>query len=196
MKTILCFLLLLLCLLSESQVVPDEFGNIKPEYLSMKSYLPDEQAEAVVLYDFGKTYFTESDYGFRITFERTTKIKILKKAGIDFASIEVPYYVENTQMETVYDIEGYTFSFENGALNKTKLDPKAAFDEKVNDHWMVKKWAMPDVKEGSVIEYKYKVLSPYFVNLRDWEFQSRIPTIYSEYTVCMIPFYEYSYIFL
>lgn len=195
MKTILCLIFTFSFIGAGAQVVPDEFGNVKPEYLSMTSYLSDDLAEAVVLYDFGKTYFTDSDYGFRIIFERTRKIKILKKAGIDYASVEVPYYVENSERETVYDIEGYTFSFENGSLRKTKLDPKSVFEEKINDHWMVKKWAMPDVSEGSVIEYRYKVISPYFVNLRDWEFQSKIPTIYSQYTVCMIPFYEYSYIF-
>ena len=178
-----------------SQVVPDEFGMVKPEYLSMTTYLPDKQAEAVVLYDFGKTYFYDGDDGFRIIFERTRKIKILSKAGLDYATVEIPYYVENAHMERVYDIDGYTFNFTDGQLVRTRLDGKTTFDEKVNDHWMVKKFAMPDVKEGSVIEYKYKVISPYFVNLHDWEFQSKIPTVYSEYTVGMIPFYEYSYIF-
>ncbi len=75
------------------------------------------------------------------------------------------------------------------------MDNSTIFEEKVNDHWRVKKFALPDVKEGSVIEYKYKIISPYFFNLHDWDFQQRIPVIYSEYTTAMIPFYEYTYIF-
>jgi hypothetical protein len=38
------------------------------------------------------------------------------------------------------------------------------------------------------------VKSPYLFNLRNWEFQNKIPVIYSEYTTRMIPFYEYSYL--
>lgn len=195
MKNLLSFCVLSLSLCIQAQVVPDEFGNVKPEYLSMKNYPGDDQAEAVVLYDFGKTYFIDTDYGFRILFERTTKIKILTKAGIKYANVEIPYYVEKDEMERILSIDGYTFNFESGSLMRTKLDSKTIFEEKLNDHVILKKFALPDVKEGSVIEYKYKVESPYFVNLHDWEFQSSIPTIYSEYTVAMIPFYEYSYIF-
>ncbi|HEX2395989.1 MAG TPA: DUF3857 domain-containing protein [Bacteroidales bacterium] len=195
MKIPLTGLFIAIHLCSLSQVVPDEFGTVKPEYLAMKSYDADNQAEALVLYDFGRTFFVDTDYGFRIIFERTTKIKVLTRAGIDFGSVEIPYYTENNEMERVYNIDGYTFNFDNGSLMRTRLDPKSTFDEKVNDHWMVRKFAMPDVKEGSVFEYKYKIESPYFVNLCDWEFQSKIPTVYSEYSVSMIPFYEYSYIF-
>src|SRR5665647_217449 len=65
-------------------------------------------------------------------------------------------------------------------------------DEEFNEHWYNNKFAMPDVKEGSVIEISYKIKSPYLFNFRGWEFQNRIPVIFSEYTVNMIPFYEYS----
>ena len=58
----------------------------------------------------------------------------------------------------------------------------------------VKKFAMPNVQVGSIIEYKYSIETPYKFNLKDWEFQRKIPTIYSEYTVRMVPFYEYTYL--
>ena len=186
---------LLISLSAVAQFTPDKFGTVKTEDMAMTSYAADAEAEAVVLYDIGNTYFYNADDGFRIIFERKTKIKILKKAGLDYASVEIPFYFENTKMENVFDIEGYTFNLDNGAIRTSRLNNKTTFEEKINEHWMVKKFAMPDVKEGSVIEYSYKVMSPYFFNLHDWEFQNRIPTIYSEYTVRMIPFYEYCYIF-
>ncbi|HLO58061.1 MAG TPA: transglutaminase domain-containing protein [Bacteroidales bacterium] len=197
MKKSPIILILFLTLINAALIaqVRDEFGTVKPEQLSMTSYAHDDKAEAVVLYDFGKTFFYDSDNGFQIIFERTTKIKIFSKAGLKYATVEIPYYIETTQLEKVFDIEGYTFNFGATGLQKTGLSNKSVYDEKVNDHWMVKKFEMPDVKEGSVIEYKYKVISPYFTNLRDWEFQRGIPTVYSEYTVGMIPFYEYCYIF-
>src|SRR5690606_9663507 len=45
-----------------------------------------------------------------------------------------------------------------------------------------------------VIEMRYVVKTPFKYNLPDWEFQHRIPTLYSEYEARMIPFYEYTYI--
>ncbi|UII26917.1 DUF3858 domain-containing protein [Fulvivirga maritima] len=58
----------------------------------------------------------------------------------------------------------------------------------------MKKFAFPDVKVGTVIEYQYELETPFHFNLPDWEFQDEIPTVYSRYTVKMVPFYEYIYI--
>jgi hypothetical protein len=60
MKKPIIYLILFLTLVGSgvaAQVMPDEFGTVKPEYLSMTSYVLDDKAEAVVLYDFGKTFF-------------------------------------------------------------------------------------------------------------------------------------------
>jgi hypothetical protein len=40
---------------------------------------------------------------------------------------------------------------------------------------------MPNVKEGSVIEFEYTIKSPRFSELIDWSFQSSIPVNYSEF---------------
>ena len=42
---------------------------------------------------------------------------------------------------------------------------------------------MPNVREGSIIEYEYKVRSGNFGSLRDWYFQASIPVNYSEFKV-------------
>jgi transglutaminase-like putative cysteine protease len=172
-----------------------DFGKFNIDEVTMKTYAPDPIAEAVVLYDLGNTYFTyEYEAGFEIIFERTTKIKILSKAGIKYAEVEVPYFVNNNGHEEVYEIEGCTYNLENNTSSISKLDAANVYVEKTNENWFTKKFALPDVKEGSVIEYRYKVSSPFYFNFQNWVFQGRIPKIYSEYTARMIPFFEYSYI--
>jgi hypothetical protein len=173
-----------------------DFGKFNIDEVSKTTYDMDKIAEAVVLYDLGNAFFRwDQDNGFMIIFERSTKIKILSKAGLKYGEVEIPYFAEsNRSKERVYGIEAYTYSLDNGAAKISKLDPDNTFDEKTSGNWYVKKFAMPDVKEGSVIEYRYKVESPYFFNFRDWSFQSRIPEVYSQFTVRMIPFYEYHYI--
>jgi hypothetical protein len=172
-----------------------EFGKLNMDEINMKTYDRDKIAEAVVLYDLGNTFFTYAyEAGFEIIFERTTKIKILSRAGIKYGEVEVPYFKSKEGHEEVYEIEGYTYNLENNEVKITKLDPENVYVEKENENWSLKKFAMPDVKEGSVIEYRYKVSSPFYFNFQDWVFQGQIPKVYSEYTVRMIPFYEYSYI--
>lgn len=194
------FFIVIVCLLqtvfsASAQTTIPEFGVINADELMMKEYSRDKLAEALVIYDVGDTRFYDNDDGFYLIFERRTRIKILTSAGFKYGEIEIPYYVENLQLERILEIQGFTYNMENGQIRKTKLNPEQSFDEKINDHWMVKKIAMPDVKEGSVVEYRYKIQSPYLFNLRDWDFQRRIPTVYSEYTTRMIPFYEYTYFF-
>jgi hypothetical protein len=173
-----------------------EFGKITNDEIELKEYALDKDAEAVVLFDIAKSYFIDSDNSFDVVFERITRIKILSEAGIKWAEVEIPFYQEGGIYEKVYDIEAYAYNYENGNgnINKTPFNLSNAFDEKINNYWNVKKFAIPNVKEGTIIEYKYKISSQYKFNLRDWEFQWRIPVVYSEYEVKMIPFYEYSYL--
>jgi transglutaminase-like putative cysteine protease len=189
------FLTATCCILSGWIMAQDrdkDFGKINIEEVSKTTYDLDKTAEAVVLYDIGNAFFSwDDDNGFIIIFERSTKIKILSKAGFKYGEIEIPYYKEKQKAEEVYDIEAYTYNQENGLPKISKLDKDNIFNEKTSGNWYNKKFAMPDVKEGSVIEFRYKIESPYFFNFRDWSFQSKIPEVYSEFTFRMIPFYEY-----
>jgi hypothetical protein len=196
MKNYLTIILFLISFakMSNAQNYIHEFGKYSNEDFQLKSYNKDPAAEAVVIYDIGKSYFSSTDQGFELNFERIMKIKILSKAGLKWAEISVPYYQENDKMEEIRELKGNTYNLENGIVRATALNIKNTYNEKINDHWYEKKFAMPDVKEGSVIEISYKVRSPYLFNLRNWEFQGKIPVIYSEYTTRMIPFYEYTYL--
>lgn len=188
----MCFISLIQLTVAQNYV--HEFGKFSNEEFELKKYDKDPTAEAVVIYDIGKSYFGLTDDGFVVYFERTMKIKILSKAGLKWSEISIPYYEEDNKFEEITELKGNTYNFENGQIRTSALNPKNTFKEKVNEHWYEKKFAMPDVKEGSVIEVSYKIKSPYIFNFRGWEFQNKIPVMYSEYTTKMIPFYEYQFI--
>jgi hypothetical protein len=185
---------LLLTMTAKSQDISHEFGQITAGDFNVNHFEGDTSVEAIVLYDIGTSKFVKGLSGFDIVFHRKTKIKILNTSGIDYSEIEIPYYLGSDGSEKVRDIEAFTYNFENGRLKRTALNKDNIFEEKMNENWMVKKFAMPDVREGSVIEFTYEIYSPYIFNLVDWEFQSSIPTLYSEYVVRTIPFYDYVYI--
>ena len=196
MKQFLFFVLSLfsISMVMQAQNFNNEYGNVGKEDISYSNCPSDKSAEAVVIYDIGQSYFTRNDNSFDIIYERTTRIKVLKEAGIGYANVEIPFYGEGEIYEDVSDIEACTYNFENGIFTRTKLDLKTCQNEKVNKYWNQKKFALPNVKVGSIIEYHYRINSQYIFKLRNWNFQWKIPVIYSKYTTKMIPFYQYTWL--
>jgi len=179
---------------SDVQTFAPEFGRlIKTD--DFTKYVKDTTAAAVCLFDRGDSYFRRSEeFGFELVFMHTQRVKILKNAGIDYASFEIPFYVDGNRLEEVETISGVTFNLVDGVYEKTPLDIKTVYQEDLNGNWKVKKFTMPNVREGSIVEILYSISSPYFFNFRGWDFQKSIPVVYSEYVTHMIPFCSYKYL--
>ena len=181
---------------SQTENYSQEYGKVTQYEMSMTEYKPDKDAEAVVLYEYGKNFFVP-DYnkgGFRLYMQYFIKIKVLKQAGIEYAEFEIPYYVETNDMELVTELKGTTYNMENNQLTETPLNSRNIYEENYGKTVRVKKFAMPDVREGSVIELKYTIETPWFFNMREWKFQKKIPVVYSCLDYKAIPYYEYTYI--
>ena len=174
-----------------AQKSPMKFGKVDLADLNMTVYAKDSSASAVVLGDYGTSTMDYGPNGFQLVFERHRRIKILTKEGYDWADAEVSVYHEGSSKEKVSNIKGYTYNLEGGKVVKAKLDKKAIFEEKETDNWDAIKWTMPNVKEGSVIEYTYTIFSDFWVNYQPWEFQSLIPTVWSEYNARQIEYFQY-----
>jgi hypothetical protein len=190
-KSFLLLLIIVLPYILTAQNFSNEFGEITEADISFIEYEKDKDAEAVVIYDKGKSVFYNVGEDFHISLYRKTRIKILKEAGLEYAEIEIPFYKDESYKERVRAIEAFTYNFENGEIVKTKVEYDQIFEEKVTENWYIKKFAMPDVKIGSVIEFKYDHIKPNIWYLPDWEFQREIPTIFSQYIVRTIPFFDY-----
>ena len=193
-KIILLFSFVSICLSISAQSIYQELQPVSLQDLQMTTYDKDKDAGAVVLYDYGETYFLPSTNGFEVMFKRTTRIKILNESGLDWAEIEVPIYAEEGREEVFSKLKGTTYNMENGRIVKAELNTDQVYDEKYNQFWDFKKFAMPNVKKGSVIEYSYLTSSKSFYNFKDWEFQREIPVIHSEYQAKLTPFYTYKWI--
>jgi len=176
------------------QNIRKEYGKVTGEDMIYKECPFDKSAEAVVLFDKAQTYFSRSENGFDVIFDRVTRIKILKDGGTEWAKVEIPLYTSNNIYEKVDDLSAVAYNFENNEIKTTELNREDCHIEKLSDNWVVQKFAVPNVKAGTVIEYKYRITSEYLFNLRDWNFQWKIPVLDSEYIVHIIPFYEYTYL--
>ena len=92
------------------------------------------------------------------------------------------------------DIQAKSYNFEDGQLKIVTIGESECHIEKINENWSRKKFAIPNVRAGTVIDYTYTINSDYMLNLPDWEFQWQIPVLNSRYTIGMIPFYEYQFL--
>ncbi|MFY8003231.1 MAG: DUF3857 domain-containing protein, partial [Chitinophagaceae bacterium] len=91
----------------------------------------------------------------------------------------------------IRDFEATTYNIENGTVVPVKLDESALLKEKVNRDFTVVKFTFPNLKEGSIIEYKYTIKSPYYGRLKAWSFQNLHPCLYSEYKVLIPPMFDF-----
>ncbi len=180
---------------SQKEVI--HFGIMNKEDIALTKYDKDKDATAVVLYDFGRSeYIDHYEDGYHILFTRHKRIKILDKAGIDHGTISIFIYVGgDRRKDELKSIEAVTYNFDENGHQKTKpLDLSTVYEEKINEHLKRKVFAFPDVQEGSILELKYQIESQRTNVMPDWEFQCEIPTLYSEYEVRLVPFWEFVYI--
>ncbi len=179
-----------------SQKYPMKFGKISKDNLEMTVYPNDTVAEAVVLCDFGISQIRfVKDKGFVLEFTNHTKIKILKKEGLSLANIKVRLYSARTNVdEDLNSLKAQTYNLENGKIVTSKLSRKDVFVEDQSKHWKVKKFALPNVKVGSIIEYKYTITSDFFY-IKPWYFQSSIPVVWSEYRTIIPEYFEFKRFF-
>lgn len=172
-----------------------KFGKITVEELQKKVYSIDSNANAVVLSDIGDAAVEGNSKGwFSVTLKRHRVVHILNKSGYDEANVEVPLYTDHDAEEQLQSVRAVTYNLENGKIVETKLDKSSIFKEKRDEHHFVKKFTMPNVKEGCIIEFEYEFTSDFIQNLDPWEFQGSNPELWSEYDLRLPEFFTYAFL--
>ena len=177
---------ILILLFSNLTVFSQEYklGKVTVDELKEKKHPIDSSASASYLFKTGKTNFNLTMDGFwEISTEVSIKIKIYTKDGLKYADQGIPYFVGGNGKEKVFISDAYSYNLVNGKVEKTKLKSESKFNEEVNENWNLKKITFPSVKEGTIIEFSYRTVSPYISNFNDWYFQHDIPVNYIKYDV-------------
>ncbi len=170
-----------------------ELGKVTIEELQEKAHSKEPDAVAAIIFKKGVVRFDYSqDSGFDMITTIKVKIKIYKKEGYDYANFSQRYYIGGNAKETVNFSNATTYNIVDGKIEKSKLKKESIFDEKVNKFWNRKKIAMPNVKEGSIVEFEYEIKSEEIGTMEDWEFQSDIPVDYSELATYIPEYFVYN----
>ncbi len=152
-----------------------DFGKVTKEELLENTCSIDASAHAAILYQYRNTYFTTNATGAILQTEIHKRIKIYNKEGFESATESINLFDPRGSGESVSKIKAYTYNLENGEIVKTSLDKKQIFEDRVSYNNTQVKFTMPNVKEGSVIEFKYRITSPFIWNIDEFVLQSDIP---------------------
>ena len=194
MKKLLLFLLISISLTTVLKAQDFTYGTFKQEELSMKHYDRDTSAHAVVLNEYGRARIdVVSDDKIKIIYEYHVKIKIFDSKGFDEGNAMIRLREGSDDNEEVQNITGVTtYTDDNGMIKTAELEQDKIYKTRENKYWTLVKFAMPDLRNGCVIEYKYTTYSPFWDYFPSWSFQSDIPKIYSEYDVHIPGFWLYN----
>lgn len=159
---------------------PDyRFGKVSEEELRMERYDRDPDAEAVVLCEEVRTYYLIGNQFTRMT-DYFIRIKVLKAEGKEYADVELPYIF---QRENYASLDAVAYNLVDGKVVKTPLKKQYLFREQVGEEQWLLKFSIPEVREGTVIEYRYRMNSDFVTYIPSVVVQHDIPTVRMKATV-------------
>lgn len=172
-----------------------KFNKVTEADLQQKVYSLDSNANAVVLGDVGLSEIVGNNkdwFGFEYT--RHKRVHILNKAGYSQGDVEISLYTNGSAEEKLVSVKAVTYNLENGNVVETKMEKSAIFSDRISKNLIVKKFTLPNIKEGSIIDFEYKTTSDFLFNLEPWAFQGSAPVLWSEYQLIVPEFIGYIFL--
>jgi hypothetical protein len=162
--------------LAQTNQPTQPFGKIDNADLELKSCDFEPGANAMVLFDKAEIAY---DARLDLSMARHKRIKIFNDQGKKQANIRIEY-VSGGHLEYITGLQAQTINMVDGKPQIIKIDKKQVFTQQLDKSRAALVFSMPDVKSGSVVEYKYVLNTNSIANFPDWYFQDDIPTRYSE----------------
>jgi transglutaminase-like putative cysteine protease len=172
---------------------PDmDFGTVTPETFTPTVYSIDSSADAIVLFDHGEVTFDPTGYDRRFSYilERHVMTRLLHKSAINSLASLTLAMPRGGDVPYIEKFKGATYNLEDGKLVVTKLDKSSIFKDE-GKNFMQEKVAFPNLKEGSIIEYSYRIIYP-GPFIPPWTFQGHYPELWSEYDITVPTLYDYA----
>ncbi|UTX48650.1 DUF3857 domain-containing protein [Chryseobacterium sp. MA9] len=148
--------------------------------LSKTKSLLDENAPAEILYK--SAYFMVDANTGNLHKRYYYRVKIYDKdKAEDWLNLEIPIYNVGTNRESLGKFKAFTYNLENGNTVPVKVEKSSQYRSKENKYVTLTKFAFPSVKNGSVLEYQYEIISPFRFMIPEVLIESDTPSLNTEY---------------
>lgn len=180
-KVLLSFSLFLFGFIS-SQHKFLEVPKLTDEDLQSTKSAKFDDAPAEVLY---RSVHFHIDYDGYLYKDVVSRVKIYKKDNAsNYLNTEIGVYDDGKgNRETLSDLKAYTYNFENGKSVATKIPKDEKYKSREDKNYNITKFAFSNVKDGSVVEYSYTVLTPFLSSTPRILIEEEIPVRYVEYVL-------------
>lgn len=168
------------------------WGKIDKADLELKECEFDKDAEAMILLDKGEVEYQRGTRDvFALKMNVRTRIKIFKEKGFRLADVRIPYYSDGSY-EKIIDVDAVTYNLDaSGKIIETKVDKKSFYRQKQDSRRSVMTFTFPDVREGTVLEYRYTLVRESLGYVDPWLFQSEIPTRVSVFNIVFPEYFRF-----
>lgn len=194
MKTIFTIVATVATVSSFAQDV--KFGKLsKQDFEKTKSSIQAD-APAEVLYADGnyKVTFNTSQGGVEQTKKVFYRIIVFDKDKTpdDVLKVEIPLYKSSgSDQDKLISLKAITYNLENGKIVEQKVEKKDIFLDKVHRFLDKQTFTFANVKNGSILEYTYEIVSPFVRQTDTWYFQGSIPVVTSNFTFQNQEYFNY-----
>ena len=123
------------------------------------------------------------DYDGYLTQEIVSRVKIYDKdnAG-DYLDHQISLYDNKKgSREVLSNLKAFTYNLQDGKIEATKIERDEKYASKEDKNYSITKFAFPNVKDGSVVEYSYKIFTPFLGSTPRILIEDKIPVKYIEY---------------
>jgi hypothetical protein len=164
-----------------------KYGDIAPWEWDITSFKGDTSVGAIILADYGKFVFNANfgSGGSIYEFYQIKRIKILKQSAADqLANVVIIYAKED---ESITKLKAHSlYKDASGKIVENEVDDDKIVDEQLNKERRslkirAKRFSIPKVQPGSIIEYSYRRPTT-SVSPPRWVLQSEYPCIKSRLT--------------
>ncbi len=153
--------------------------NLTDEDVKSTKSTMKADAAAEVLYN---SYHNRVDYEGVMYMDVVSRVKIYDKdKASDYLNKEISIYIGGANKEKLLELKAFTYNFEDGKIKTTKVERDSKFKSTEDKNYNITKFAFPEVKNGSVLEYSYTIETPYYYSVPKVMVQREIPVRYLEY---------------
>jgi len=149
--------------------------------LKATSYVKNPSEAAEILFKSYHYYITDG----QLNLDVISRVKIYKKDQAEkFLNQEIyTYDGKNNKSERVTSLKVYTYNLVNDKVETTTVEKNSKYKSKESKNYTVTKFAFENVKDGSIVEYKYSILSPYVWSIDKITVEDIVPTRRFDYVL-------------